>query len=351
MVTTYVLGAGASRHAGYPLACEMGKGLLEEMLKSTDGQGQAYAEYLIDNFGMSANIEDLITELQIRIDALKSSEATQDKIEYRRLGTRLGYLSTALRAWFYKIRTGTAHAYAQFAESIVKPGDVVISFNYDDSLERELKRTRKWDISQGYGFQFGSVTNSSDVLMLKLHGSINWLVSLFGGAKPGSVFAVPNNSSLGDRPVIHRADLEYLGYQEFSGYTYQSGGAFPCMILPGRTKRFVYETSFGQEFDAFWAFIWSQAARALNQTDRIVICGYSLLPVDQRACELLLKEPNKDTPVSVVSGSQSERIAADFKRSGFRNVTVSSTGHFEEWCAAQLQKRIRSETLNSPRAS
>jgi len=336
MATTYVLGAGASRHAGYPLACEMGKALLEEMLKSTDGQGQAYAEYLIDNFGSQFNIEDLITELQTRIETLKSSTTAQDKIEYGRLGTRLGYLSTALRTWFCKIRTGKAHAYAQFAESIVRPGDVVISFNYDDSLERELKRVGKWDISRGYGFDLGSVIEPSAVLILKLHGSINWLVSLFGGATPGSVFAVPGNSSLGDRPVIHRADLEYLGYQEFSGYTYQSGGAFPCLILPGRTKQFFYDTSFGQEFAEFWAFIWSQAARALNQTDRIVICGYSLLPVDRRACKLLLKEPKKDMPVSVVSGSQSERIAANFKDAGFRNVTASSEGHFEGWCTAQL---------------
>src|ERR1019366_3856265 len=30
--------------------------------------------------------------------------------------------------------------YQQFAEAIAQPGDVIITFNYDDSLERELKR-------------------------------------------------------------------------------------------------------------------------------------------------------------------------------------------------------------------
>jgi len=36
MTTTYVFGAGASRDVGYPLASEMGDGLLDFMLKSED---------------------------------------------------------------------------------------------------------------------------------------------------------------------------------------------------------------------------------------------------------------------------------------------------------------------------
>jgi hypothetical protein len=43
MTTTYVFGAGASHHAGYPLASEMAEGLMTSMLNSEDTYGRPYA--------------------------------------------------------------------------------------------------------------------------------------------------------------------------------------------------------------------------------------------------------------------------------------------------------------------
>lgn len=300
MSTTYVFGAGASRDVGYPLASEMGDHLLDFMLKSEDTWIRASGEFLIDTFGKSPNIEDLITELQSRIDRLKDAQSPEDKAQRMRLGNRRGFLGTALREWFREIHIHPAPSYAAFAERIAQPGDVIITFNYDDSLERELKRIGKWDISQGYGFQLGTVDCSSDILVLKLHGSMNWLVSVLGGAT-GGAFVVNPASSLGNHPVIHRADLEFLGYKEFSGHTYESEGAFPCLILPGRTKEFFYDTSMGREYGAFWDHLWSQAATALKGCDKVVLCGYSLLPVDQRARILMLNKPRKETQIEVIS--------------------------------------------------
>jgi hypothetical protein len=84
MTTTYVFGAGASRHAGYPLASEMGEGLLRAMGNSVDARSRASAEDLIKRFGKPSNIEDLITEIQVAQDALKSATAEKDKAEYAR---------------------------------------------------------------------------------------------------------------------------------------------------------------------------------------------------------------------------------------------------------------------------
>ena len=237
MTTTYVFGAGASCDAGYPLASQMGSALLEFMLKSEDVWIRASAEFLIDTFGDSPNIEDLITEIQSRVEKLKNASTPLDRTQFAKLGNRRGSLGTALREWFREIHDGAAPSYAILADRIVQPGDTVITFNYDDSLERELKRCKKWDISRGYGFPLGATEHSSDVSMLKLHGSINWLVSAFGGARGGAVLVNPT-SSLGNHPVIHRTDLQFLGYESISGHTYQSGGAFPCLILPGRAKEF-----------------------------------------------------------------------------------------------------------------
>jgi hypothetical protein len=331
MRTTFVFGAGASLHAGYPLASTMGEALLDFMLKSSNPWQQDAARFLIDTFGKSPNIEDVITELQSRIDSLKEAKTSGGKAERMRLGNCRGHLGTSLREWFGQIHTKPAPAYAKFADKLLQPNDVVITFNSDDSLERELKRTGKWDISRGYGFPLGAAEHSSDVLMLKLHGSINWLVSLFGGARGGSTWVSSGGSSLGPYPVIHRVDLAYLGYQEFSGCTYQDGGAFPCLILPGRTKQFFYDTSSGNEYTEFWDLLWSQATEAVSRSDEIVLCGYSLLPVDERACDLLLQKPRKETHVLVVSGSQSARIADGIRTAGFRNVWTFKGGYFEDW--------------------
>jgi hypothetical protein len=333
MSTTYVFGAGASRDVGYPLASEMGDGLLDFMLKSPDASIHASGQFLVDTFGRSPNIEDLITALESRVAQLKDAPSADERAQRMRLGNSRAFLGTALQFWFREIHVRPAPSYAAFAASIAQPGDVILTFNYDDSVERELKRTGKWDISRGYGFPLGSVEESSDVLILKLHGSMNWLVSVFGGAT-GGAFLVNPASSLGHHPVIHRVDLDYLGYEAFSGHTYESGGAFPCLILPGRTKEFFYDTSFGHEYAPFWDHLWGQAARAVRRSDKIVLCGYSLLPVDQRACDLLLRTPRKETLIEIVSGQQTERIAQDFKTAGFRNVAAFQGGYFANWCKA-----------------
>jgi hypothetical protein len=332
-MTTYVFGAGASSDVGYPLAADMGDGLLDFMLKSPDPSIQASGHFLIDTFGRSPNIEDLITELESRVAQLKDAPTAEERAQRMRLGNSRAFLGTALQFWFREIHVRPAPSYAVFARAIAQPGDMILTFNYDDSLERELRTTGKWDISRGYGFPLGAVEQSSDICILKLHGSMNWLVSVFGGAT-GGAFLVNPAFSLGQHPVIDRVDLNYLGYDKFEGHTYESGGAFPCLILPGRTKEFFYDTSFGHEYVPFWDQLWAQAAHAIKRSDKIVLCGYSLLAVDRRACDLLLRTPHKQTPIEVVSGKQTERIVQDFRAAGFQHVAAFQGGYFADWCKA-----------------
>jgi len=123
--------------------------------------------------------------------------------------------------------------------------------------------------------------------------------------------------------------------------TFPGGGGFPSLILPGRTKVFHYSTSFGPEHKEFFDSLWSQAAYALKRADRLVLCGYSLLPVDERACDLLLRLPNRNAEVTVVSGSQGHRIAKQFKDAGFANVMPDKNGYFEAW----VENAVREDKL------
>ncbi len=177
--TVFAFGAGASRHAGYPLAPQMGGELLRFMLKYPHDWFQASAQTLVEEFGESPNIEDLISNIEIKIDALENATDFDDRFLRSKLIYARGHVAHTLRAWFLTLHNSSANLYTQFANRIVKSGDTVITFNYDDSLDRELKRAGKWDLSHGYGFPLGDANTRSEVLMLKLHGSINWIPSIF----------------------------------------------------------------------------------------------------------------------------------------------------------------------------
>ena len=146
--------------------------------------------------------------------------------------------------------------------------------------------------------------------------------------------------------MIHKADLEFLGYSNFEGHTYPGGGAFPSLILPGRKKEFFFRSSLGIEWKSFFDHLWSQASAALNHADKVVICGYSLLPVDERGCDLILRNPNKRAKVEVICGSQGHRIANDLHNSGYEDIAVAATGYFEDWVKRRVQEQRRKENSN-----
>jgi hypothetical protein len=330
MSTVYVFGAGASFDAGYPLCSALGSKLLAFMCESINPWIRAAGEFFQDRFGESPNLEDMITAIESRIESLKGSSDLSGRTERGRFANHRGSLAAALREFFGTIRSERSGSYSIFARSIVRRRDTIVTFNYDDALDRELRSCGIWNVSSGYGFPFGSEEEPSQVVLLKLHGSVNWLISLFGGAAAGTFLINPANS-MGDAPVIHRADLRFLGYEEFSGRTYESGGAPPCLVLPGRTKQFFYDTSMGREFSGFWESLWSQAEQALRDCEKVVICGYSMPSADARARELLFENAGNAIPIEIVSGNDTERIAQGFKSAGFSDVTESQDRYFSDW--------------------
>lgn len=76
-MTVYVLGAGASVHAGYPLASGMAEGLLGWMdrpvhdLGTYAGRYPAVAKYLRESFQSVANIEVLVAGIREQIRELQ----------------------------------------------------------------------------------------------------------------------------------------------------------------------------------------------------------------------------------------------------------------------------------------
>jgi hypothetical protein len=334
-MTTYVLGAGASCHAGYPLANSMGAQLFLWMHKQGDAQGfaaryPATAQFFENHFGVVENIEELMTRVQQLIDGYEEETPEQRAIRSVVANER-AVLVQAVRCWFAEIRQqGRAVAYRDFARNVVHPDDCIVTFNYDVSLDRELALARRFAVGDGYGFPIETLPCESPVKILKLHGSMNWLALMFGGLKSGFAQFEPGNT-LGSRPVIGRDELALLGCDAADPAFQRGGGALPVMIMPTRSKEFFFAANTGVEYSEFWDDLWRQAARALEVSNRVQICGYGMLPVDERARELLLKAPKKDAEIVVGSGGDTERIVREYREAGYPRASAATEVIFENW--------------------
>lgn len=324
----FVLGAGASVHAGYPLTKDLGPRLLDHIEQSAGPTNYPFwpERAALEKFGSATDIEDLVTTLE-------ASEKPGDV---------LAGLREALCHYFGTIRVNGARLYNRFATDVVRAGDVIITFNYDVSLERELRAAKKWEIRDGYGFQIELPDlPRSPVKILKLHGSTNWIDSLFGGARGGDIGAFdPAVGALGIRPVIVPKEFESLGYPSARDPRFKGGGAdrSGSLVLPSRKKKYYLATSVNhRERETFWDMLWGQAEAALGQADEITVIGYSLPAADGRARKLVLKGSNRNAALAICCGSQNKRLNDEFALEGFPRDTISTSfERFEDFLAQEL---------------
>jgi hypothetical protein len=275
----------------------------------------------LKKYGSLDDIEEIVTRLE-------ASEGT---------GTLLAGLREAVCALFDSIRTNNASLYQRLASEVIQDGDVVITFNYDVSLDRELRKAGKWEISNGYGFDLGiSDMPKSGTKLLKLHGSTNWMDSSFGGIGAGTFSQGFGWNPMCSRPVLLPREFGFLGYEgvtdpEPVGGVTRSGS----MVLMSRNKRFYVSTSINpREREPFWSTLWGQADTALRNANEVVIIGYSLPDADAEARRLLLGTINRDSSLTICCGQNTDRVGNEFVRGGFSQVCTDSK-RFEHWLAAQ----------------
>jgi hypothetical protein len=318
----FVLGAGASRHAGYPLAAEMGKSLAAWVATlSSEYKYRSCMEQIADLYGELDDFETILADLMTCPPGSRAAG----------LGVKLPYLLSDLketiRDYFDFIRSTPAPLYDKLAR-VLSRGDFVITFNYDLGVERALHAAGLWDIKTGYGFPIEDGEPSA-VEVLKLHGSTNWRALLFGG-RTATGFLVGDGTSLGDRPVIFfRPDLEYLDYQDFVDprcARLVAAPSLPAMIMPALPKHFHFVTTFGQEWKGFWDDLWQRAECAIQTADQVVLIGYSMPTLDERARAMLLGTRNKTVRVSICCDKATASIEQEFRDHGFSCIqAVAST--------------------------
>lgn len=314
----FVLGAGASRHAGYPLTAELTRQLVAWLEKHSDESRHfRMALDALQQFGLSQGVDDIESILDQAANSVKG------------LAIALG---DSIEGLFIELRrqAATRAGYASFARGGFQPGDAVITFNYDDAVETALKSVGKWKVWDGYGFTIRepeTIDRGSPSLVLKLHGSVNWWASLFAGRMGASAF--DSRHILGLRPVISDDHMIALGYHDERDPACPKRTAkLQVMIAPFRKKRFFFSTSYGDEYGDFFDSLWQRAEDALSRASVVYVAGYSMPQSDERARELLLERIPRTTPVRLFCGSRGVGLSDEFKKRRFTAVSANGT-HFE----------------------
>lgn len=335
-MVTYIFGAGASKHAGYPLASSLGKELQEWLSRRANpSPGDLNLQEFLSTLPVDINFEDELEKFQLLIGLDETTLSPEQRRERATVAQHMSHLKTVLRAWFSELGGSNANAYRDFSKRIVKAGDAIITFNYDVAIELVLRKQNLWELSDGYGFQIQGFLHRSPIEILKLHGSVSWLAIPFGGQR--GFFQFNPGSTLGSRPVITPYDCKAFGYTDRTDpeWPENRAAAISPLILPARSKQFFFQTSSGIEWTEFWDKLWEKASEKLKASDHIFICGYSLPTADERARELLFTSINKDTKVEVSCGNDSSRIVDELKSRGISKAHISRKTLFEEWVASQ----------------
>jgi len=195
---TFILGAGFSAPAGLPLGVDLMPLVIKEakeiLVRNSDNKTlydnilePDLADYvwykslcgkLITDYS-NINFEDFISFLDLEYYLTLtgenwSSEGNRSQILVRNLLARI------INNRQIKINVSAQELYDEFVK-VLKPRDLIITFNYDTILEDALKRNSIPYRFNGYCYKEIKEDDSvildvecEDVILLKMHGSINW---------------------------------------------------------------------------------------------------------------------------------------------------------------------------------
>lgn len=172
----FVLGAGISKHCGYPLTNDLLKEIISR-LKTNDRDrsnilnfiNNLYYKFNYDTENYP-NVEEILSLLAISIE-MESKKIPEAKYRYyiqdaNEINRTI--LKNICQLFFEKLeKVNEKMAIFEFA-SCLKPKDIVISFNWDLNLEKALEYMKK-----EYIYYLDDKIDNK-IIILKPHGSLNW---------------------------------------------------------------------------------------------------------------------------------------------------------------------------------
>jgi len=301
MARVFILGAGASRFAGYPLSLELWKfvrdfPVIEVMAKRrADSVIQAMEQVLRvipPRVFDQPNLEELFTFLDLA--AMGAEPLGLKTVNWTELRPKvMGMISEAFLNHEYefqtqlrKDKTSTAAAVLGNWTSFLREGDTIITFNWDILHESALWKAEKWHYADGYGFQCGDAPSEvhSKIKILKLHGSVNWA----------------QRNEYDCEPSIEHKTTFFAGSFDNHDIYMKAAGQWNegrNLIIPSYLKDIAGNRLLLQ--------LWNQASEALASASDVIVVGYQLYPADAPARQLfgtsLLRNKQLSTIVLVTT--------------------------------------------------
>lgn len=301
MSKVYILGAGASKFADFPLGRGLGIFLKREgEVRHNDIQTKKdvasffrIADIVCNELGWSKDdIQDfewLFTEIDLALqkeETLKRFGSNADSVlEAQRACKRLISLAFKARSSqlflpIFKDQTSkNGCADENFVElknkwaKRINHGDTIITFNWDCLQEMILWKERKWNYRDGYGFEIESENgNPSQVLILKLHGSCNWAVGSLGDPN----INVDYLSDMFPGTYNHYSSSEPYGTLDHQPISSDFG---EMLVNPSYLKNPFNIPAL--------VLVWEQAYQRIAKAEEIVVIGYSLPDADLAAITML----------------------------------------------------------------
>ena len=348
--TVYFLGAGASADAGVPLTSD----LLPRLVERVPDKPNVGLYEFVRRFGFDGKEESVVDLINFVNSALREGQpldrdfdvtalrALRDEItvelaflidESANRGRKLllpeeaedqpfgdGYVTDRKIAPYFKTFAKTLNTRRRRIGARLPRGDVVITTNYDTNLDAalfELSYADETGFDRGqsgltdvylgsaefrdpYTDEYAFSASSATVDLLKLHGSFNWLYCprchrIFVAAFGSSVRFLQDPVGNPDETIC------------FCDQPLES-----VIVAPSAEQEVVNPHLRG---------IWVSAYHALEQADRIVICGYSLPPQDlairslfYRAMDGRRQQDMKPSEIVVVNRSTEDAFRERYTR-------------------------------------
>ena len=189
MARVFVIGAGASKFAGYPLALglwffvrdtEAGEAMAKERRAAVIEVMDQILKLVPPSKLDRPNLEELFTLLDLA--ELGTEPLSLKHIDWRTVRPKLIGLITWAFLWKQyeldgDLRGGhSAASILQQWTNLLRAGDTLISFNWDILHEAALWRAKKWHYADGYGF--GCADEAGDIRSPIKNSETSWLCEL-----------------------------------------------------------------------------------------------------------------------------------------------------------------------------
>lgn len=311
-----ILGAGVSASCGIPVAKDI---LRESMIVLADRNAKAAKNvhklltYLYPDFEETyrnyPNIEDFLNLIEMAQtfnseEFMESGLWPPSRIEAVR-ATVLNAVTDYIWSFFANPKPAWPHVEAFFSKHVL-PVDVIVTFNWDLTVERVFARLRP---ETPIAYKYSAATSRNGITLLKPHGSIDWFEK-----KATSDAHLAATRELD--PKIRLVDLGTLLYSR------DLIKATPVIVPPVSNKEFSRYLLFRET--------WGSIYRAISSATVLTVLGYSLPREDQfsrfvfrRALRNNIRraKKGKKAPLEVIVVNPDESTEGTFARLVGRDAT------------------------------